>query len=71
MVGQYGTATSFVKAEVDDAGRVRFIMSPKRDDVGLHTILLVLTDIIPTPYAKSSRYTLKLDVLQAPVIATQ
>jgi len=33
-VGKYGTATSFVKAVVDDAGRVGLIMSPKRDDVG-------------------------------------
>jgi hypothetical protein len=33
-VGKYGTATSFVKAEVNDASQVGLIMSPKRDDVG-------------------------------------
>ena len=48
-VGRYGTATSFVKAEVDDKGRVALVMTPARDDVGLHTILLVLTDLRPPP----------------------
>ena len=43
-------------------------MSPKRDDVGLHSILLILTDLRPPPYAKSSRYTLKVNVVQSEVI---
>ena len=67
-VGRYGTATAFVKAELDDAERVRLVVSPKRDDVGLHVILIILTDLRPPPFAKSSRYTLKVDVIPPEVI---
>lgn len=53
---------------MDDAERVRLVMSPKRDDVGQHVILLILTDLRPPPYAKSSRYRLKVNVIQPEVI---
>lgn len=53
---------------MDDAERIKLVVSPKRDDVGLHAILLILTDLRPPPYAKSSRYTLKVNVFQPEVI---
>lgn len=53
---------------MDNAERIRLVVSPKRDDVGLHAILLILTDLRPPPFAKSSRYTLKVNVLPHEVI---